>query len=639
MFDFESDTWQNWVVEGTAFGPGPVAAGKYEITGSRGKRFVNSFHGEDPATGTLTSPSFVIEHKYISLLICGGRHPEATGVELLVNDTATRSATGDDSGVFRWHTWDVSEFEGKPARLRIFDRHQGGWGHINVDHVIQTDLRRVNDGDWRLEEYRRAPEYYTELFRPQFHFTPELNWMNDPNGLVFWNGEYHLFYQHNPLGNSWGHMSWGHAVSTDLVHWQHLPIALYEDYGVMIFSGSCVADINNTSGFGTVENPPLVAIYTGHGQGRQTQDLAYSLDNGRHWTKYEGNPVLDLKLSDFRDPKVFWHPATNRWVMVVSLAVEKKIHFYSSKNLKDWEFLSEFGPAGVDGKPNWECPDIFELPIENEPGKTRWVLEADMGSGAVAGGSGGEYFLGTFDGTTFVPDSRKSQWVDYGRDFYAPISWNNIPDDDGRRIWIGWMNNWETCLVPTSPWRSAMSVPRELKLRRLDDNLVLVQSPVSELQQLRGDLSETQNLQVTGIHKLENSPSGKRLEIVIEFQPQTAADFGIKVASGPTQQTVIGYRVNSEELYVDRTRSGEVSFHPAFPGVHVAPLPARNGRVKMQILLDESSVEVFANDGEVCITDRIFPDPVQSEIELFATDGSVLVKSLKAWNLKSIWNK
>ena len=640
LFDFESENWKDWQVEGTAFGTAPVVAGTFNITGFRGARFVNSFHDGDSATGALTSRTFTIDRKFVSFLICGGRHPGETGVELLLGEDSVRTATGDDSGVFRWHTWDVSEYQGQPARLRIFDRHSGGWGHINVDHVIQTDQRRVNAGDWRLDEYRRSAEYYTELFRPQFHFTPELNWMNDPNGLVFWNGEYHLFYQHNPLGNSWGHMSWGHAVSRDLIHWQHLPIALYEEYGVMIFSGSCVADQNNSSGFGTSENPPLVAIYTGHGQGRQTQDLAYSLDNGRHWTKYEGNPVLDLQLADFRDPKVFWHQESQRWVMVVSLAVEKKLQFYSSTNLKDWELLSEFGPAGAQDKLNWECPDLFELPIDGESGKSRWVLEVDMGNGSIAGGSGGEYFIGAFDGKSFVPDSRESQWVDYGRDFYAPVSWNHIPDSDGRRIWIGWMNNWETNLVPTNPWRSAMSIPRQLKLRRVGDQLKLVQSPVRELTELRGQNWQEINLLIDGDQFLETPSSmGPRLEILAEFQLQTAKEFGFKLASGASQQTVVGYRVESQELFVDRTQSGEVSFHPAFPGIHVAPLSARNGVVRLQILLDDSSVEVFGNDGEVVITDRIFPDPEQAAIQLYTREGSALLNSLQIWKLKSIWRE
>ena len=250
----------------------------------------------------------------------------------------------------------------------------------------------------RLSDYRKSKQYYRERYRPQFHFSPEMNWMNDPNGLVYYDGEYHLFYQHNPHGNEWGHMSWGHAVSTDLVHWKHLPIALHDEYGVMAFSGCCVVDWNNTSGFGKNGQPPLVAVYTGHGYGNQTQDLAYSNDRGRTWTKFSGNPVLDLRNPNFRDPKVFWSKQSQQWVMLVSLAEEKKLQFYGSPDLKKWKWLSDFENAGVKNKPNWECPDLFELPVENEKGKTKWVLEVDMGDGSVAGGSGGEYFVGEFDG-------------------------------------------------------------------------------------------------------------------------------------------------------------------------------------------------------------------------------------------------
>ena len=222
----------------------------------------------------------------------------------------------------------------------------------------------------------------------------------------------------------------------------------------------------------------MVAIYTGHGLGKQTQDIAYSNDRGRTWTKYTGNPVIDKNEADFRDPKVFWHEPTNRWIMVVSMAVDKYVEFYASEDLKKWTYLSRFGPAGVKEKPNWECPDLFELPIEGSSGETKWVLEVDIGNGSVAGGSGGEYFVGHFDCTQFRCDHElsKSQWVDFGRDFYAPVSFSDIPESDGRRIWIGWMNNWETNLVPTRPWRSAMSIPRTLGLRKRGKEHVLVQN-------------------------------------------------------------------------------------------------------------------------------------------------------------------
>src|SRR5437762_9115460 len=250
-----------------------------------------------------------------------------------------------------------------------------------------------------------AAELYREPFRPQFHFTPERNWMNDPNGMVFYQGEYHLFHQSNPFGDKWGHMSWAHAVSRDLVHWKHLPLALAEEDGVMIFSGSAVVDWKNTSGFGRNRRPPLVAIYTGHYTTRplQNQHIAYSTDRGRTWTKYSGNPVLDIGEKDFRDPKVFWHEPTQRWIMVAAWPAHRKVRFYASSDLKQWTHLSDFGPAGS-VKGIWECPDLFPLPVEDSK-QTKWVLIVNIGSGAPAGGSGTQYFVGEFDGTHFTLDA------------------------------------------------------------------------------------------------------------------------------------------------------------------------------------------------------------------------------------------
>lgn len=637
--DFESDSYGEWKVEGNAFGTGPTDGHKLQVTGYRGRRLVNSFGTGDPATGAITTTPFEINRRFLAFLIGGGRHAGETGVELLVDGKPLRSATGADSGQLRWESWDVGEFQGKHATIRIFDHAKGDWGHINLDQIVLTDQPRTGTGMWRIDEYRRSKEYYQEPLRPAYHFTPELNWMNDPNGLVYYGGEYHLFYQHNPLGNEWGHMSWGHAVSKDLLHWEHLPIALRDEYGVMMFSGSAVVDTRNSSGFATADRSPLVAIFTGHSQDRQTQDLAFSNDLGRTWTKYTGNPVLDVGEKDFRDPKVFWYEPTKRWVMVVSLAVQKRLQFFESTDLKNWTLLSDFGPAGEPNKLNWECPDLFELPIEDEPGKTRWVLEADMGNGAIAGGSGGEYFTGVFDGNKFVADSMTSQWVDFGRDFYAPVSWSNIPESDGRRIWIGWMNNWETCLNPTYPWRSAMSIPRELKLRRINGKLRLCQQPVRELQQLRGKMVEVKGRSLTS-ESLSLDCHGQQFEIILEIHPESATEFGIRVLKRNEEQTVVGYNTKTGSMYVDRTKSGNVSFHPAFAGKHVGPLECNaQGNIKLQILVDASSVEVFGNSGETVITDLVFPDPNSNGVELFAEGGTCRIVSCKIYELKSVWQQ
>ncbi len=285
-------------------------------------------------------------------------------------------------------------------------------------------------------------------------------------------------------------MSWGHAVSKDLIHWQHLPVALKEENGVMIFSGSAVVDKNNSSGFGTDNNPPLVAIYTGHHTETELQDqrIAYSLDNGRSWKKYEENPVLPAK-KDFRDPKVIWHEESGQWVMVVALSSQQKVQFYGSKNLKEWNFLSEFGPAGAHDNILWECPDLFELRVDGKSGQTKWVLQVDVNPGSVAGGSGGQYFVGDFDGKQFIQDPEtksRTNWVDYGRDFYAVQSYSDIPEEDGRRIWLAWMNNWDYAQeIPTKPWRSAMTIPRSVGLIEAENGYTLTQQPLRDLQDLR----------------------------------------------------------------------------------------------------------------------------------------------------------
>ncbi len=642
LADFEAETYDGWTVKGDAFGDGPVTgtlAGQQAVSGFRGRRLVNSFRNGDGTTGSLTSREFTVERRHIAFLIGGGRLSGQTGIELRVDGKPVRTATGHDSEELEWSSWEVTEFNGRTATLRIYDDATGGWGHINVDHIIQTDAAPPRfDLEYRLSEYRDTPGYLNEPFRPQFHFTPEINWMNDPNGLVYHDGEYHLFYQFNPAGITWGHMSWGHAVSRDLVHWEHLPLAIPEEDGIMAFSGCCVVDHHNSSGFGSTTNPPMVAIYTGHGHGRQVQNVAYSTDNGRTWTKFADNPVLDLNMQDFRDPSVYWHDPTSRWVMVVSLANDKVLVFYASKDLKQWEELSRFGPAGVPDKPNWECPDLFELPVENENGKRLWVLEVDMGSGAIAGGSGGEYFVGHFDGTQFEA-MQDSKWVDFGRDFYAPISWKNVPENDGRRLWLGWFNNWETCLLPTSPWRSAMSIPRSLTLRKTGSGYILVQRPVKELQSLRGEPVEIAETSVTdSVRAVGSSWSvGNTYELRLTLTPN-AESSGVRVCAGEDEFTEIGYDRSINAVYVDRTRSGMVDFDPRFAGRHAAPVSLDNGTVSLTIFVDRSSVEVFINDGQAVISDRIFPSEASTGIELFTRDGSAQFSDVRAWRLKSVWH-
>ena len=496
---------------------------------------------------------------------------------------------------------------------------------------------------WASAEFA-ADQLYDEPFRPQFHFTPARNWMNDPNGLVYYKGEYHLFYQYNPFGDEWGHMSWGHAVSRDLVRWQHLPVAIPEENGVMIFSGSAVVDWNNSSGLCKGSSPTdhscLIAVYTGYTGKEQNQNLAYSNDRGRTWTRYFGNPVIDLHLADFRDPKVFRDEPRHRWVMVTALSPQHKLRIFVSTDLKHWTALSEFGPAGAVGGA-WECPDLFQLPVEGQPGETRWVLSVNVNPGGVAGGSGDQYFVGQFDGRRFVNENSASQtlWADYGKDFYASTSFSDIPLSDGRRIWMGWLDNWDYAAhVPTSPWRGQQSVPRALKLRRTPQGIRLVQQPVIELQALRERHVTITNQSAEAANGLLQSKrvSGDTLEIEAEIDPEHATEFGIKVREGRSQETVVGVDRARSILFVDRTRSGDTRFDPKFPGRQEAPLSLARGKaVALRIFVDRCSVEVFANDGEVVISDLIFPSPASQGIELYSVGARAKVLNLDVWNLRS----
>lgn len=480
-----------------------------------------------------------------------------------------------------------------------------------------------------------------ERYRPLYHYTPLRNFMNDPNGLLFYKGEYHLFHQYNPHGNTWGHMGWNHAVSRDLVHWEHLPVALEEEKGVMIFSGSAVADTKNTSGFGTWQHHPLVAIYTGHrtADEMQSQCLAYSLDRGRTWKKYSLNPVIAWE-ADFRDPKVFWHAPTETWIMVVAKAAEKRLRFYGSPNLVDWTLLSEFGSSGVpdDQKSNWECPDLFSLPIENEPGTQKWVLHVGMGNGHPMGGSGGEYFIGEFDGTTFHNDnpSDKILWADGGKDNYASVSWSGRTGAEGERYWIGWMSNWQYAnTVPTTPWRNVLTLPRVLSLRRTPEGLRLIQKPVPQLKTLRASAHTCRNILFSPTKPLVLSPStwGSALEIEVIFEVRAATEVGISVRGGDNEETLIGYDVINSQLSVDRTHSGESDFHPDFATRHSTTMKADPTWIKLHLFVDTSSIEVFGNDGETVLSELIFPNPESQKVSLFAKGGEARLVKLTLWKL------
>ena len=468
------------------------------------------------------------------------------------------------------------------------------------------------------------------ISRPYYHFTPPQNFMNDPNGLVFYDGEYHLFYQYNPFGDVWGHMSWGHAISTDLIHWEHLPVALYEEDDIMIFSGSAVVDWQNTSAFGVNGEPPLIAIYTGHTAEEQTQNLAYSIDHGQTWMKYAGNPVIAIGAKEFRDPKVYWHEPTRHWIMVTVLADQHKIRFDGSPDLRHWTHLSDFGPAGaVDGI--WECPDLFPLTVEDQPELTKWILKVDVWKG-----TGAQYFIGDFDGTRFINDATDDHIlrVDYGNDFYAAQSWSDMPD--GRRIWIGWLNNWHYAnTIPTLPWRGLFSIPRELRLRKYPEGLRLIQEPVEESKQLRQLLYHVNDIDIAAVNdQLTKLKIDISQEIKVEFALSTAQEYGIKICTGDAEETVIGYDVRTQELFFDRRQAGNSAFSPRFAGLQRAPLPPEGGKIRIHIFVDSCSVEVFGNDGYTAISDLIFPGSQSTRLEFYSIGGDMLLNTLEIWKLE-----
>lgn len=470
----------------------------------------------------------------------------------------------------------------------------------------------------------------TGTIRPYYHFTPPQNFMNDPNGLVYHDGEYHLFYQHNPYGDLWGHMSWGHAVSRDLVNWQHLPIALYEQEEMMIFSGSAVVDWQNSSGFGLAGEPPLIAIFTAHSPDKQTQNLAYSLDNGRSWQMNPDNPLIDIGSTEFRDPKVFWYAPARQWIMLTVLADQHKVRFDGSPDLKHWTHLSDFGPAGA-VKGLWECPDLFPLSVEQQPDRTLWVLKVDEQFGI-----GAQYFIGTFDGNRFInsaPEANVSK-VDYGADFYAAQSWSDLPE--GRRVWLGWVNNWSYAFfTPTSPWRGMLSIPRQLVLREYPDGLHLIQQPVPELERLRKIVFAGADLDcAAATAQLSGAKLISGLEIIADFVPGNAEEVGIEVRSTAGDVTLIGYRVQTNELFLDRTNAGKSDFSPLFPGIHRAPLSLENGKISLHVFIDTCSVEVFANRGRVVISDLIFPKSQDISLEFYSRGGKARLDQLDVWSLK-----
>ncbi|MGG3622282.1 glycoside hydrolase family 32 protein [Bacillus gobiensis] len=501
--------------------------------------------------------------------------------------------------------------------------------------MIQTKFADAKDGT-QYADYG----YFDETYRPQVHYTAEKNMINDPNGLVYYDGEYHLSHQYNLFGA----VHWGHAVSTDLVHWKHLQPTIMPDEIGQIWSGSAVVDEKNTSGLQTGDEKVIVALFTysEHNKGTQSQGLAYSNDRGRTYKMYSGNPVIpNPGIEDFRDPKVFWHEESGKWVMV--LVAGDHVKFYTSKDLITWKFASNFGKGegGHGGK--WETPDLFEVPVDGNPNKTKWVLSIGVMGGSPSGGTAMQYIVGDFDGKTFTNDNPSSTvlWQNYGKDFYAAQTWHDIPASDGRRLMIAWADNWQYRFdPPTTPFNGQLTLVRELQLKTFPEGIRLIQTPVKEYETLRKEPQQLGRQALSPNQNVLSGISGDNVEIVAEFtvdDSTTASEFGFKVRKGPTQETVVGYDVNSEKIFVDRTKSG-LNPNINWPGKHSAPLKPDKKKIKMRIFVDRSSVEVFANDGKRSLSELILPDRSSTGLETYSVGGKVTLDSLTVYPLKKAYS-
>lgn len=471
-----------------------------------------------------------------------------------------------------------------------------------------------------------ARSEYDEKYRPQYHFSPKRGWIGDPDGLIFFKNEYHLFW-------------WGHAVSKDLVHWKEMPYPMQGGRGDFhYFTGSVVVDKNNTAGFG---KDSLVAIYTMHDSAtsKEAQGISYSED-GIKFQFYNQNPVLDLHNDDFRDPHVFWFEPSKHWVMAITKPKEHKVGFYASNNLKKWNHLSDFGPDG-DVSQVWEVPDLFELPLNGNSNTKKWVLTVGVGPNRV------QYFVGKFNGREFIKEKaeKSTLWADYGADFYAARTWRNYDQPrDSRIVWMGWMGNWKYAnAVPTGWGRGFESVPRQLSLKAFPYGIRLVQTPVEEIRSLRGTKTSFTDQKYNNFRKAgEFTPKRNVYEILMTLHLDDAKIAGINLLEGGGRKLQVGYNAETGMLFIDRSNCSDhfsdQKFNGSFPERMRAPLRLKSGQIKLNILIDESSVEVFANDGEVTLSATTFPDPKQTGISFFAKGGAT-IKKFEAWELTSIWNR
>ena len=492
-----------------------------------------------------------------------------------------------------------------------------------------------------------------DLYRPNFHFTPKKGWMNDPNGMFYKDGYYHLYFQHYPKGNTWGPMHWGHAISTDMVTWKEMPIAIYPDEKGYIFSGSAVVDVNNSSGFSKNGIEPIIAMFTYHDMdgekagktNYQSQAIAYSLDEGKTFTKYAENPVIkNPGIKDFRDPKIVWDSIHNKWLMV--LAAGQKIMFYSSSNLKDWNLESDFGDdiGGHGGV--WECPDFFPMVVQGTD-EIKWVLFVSINPGGPNGGSATQYFVGDFDGKQFKIDAsfendinnmeHKSIWIDYGRDNYAGVTWANIPDTNGRKLFMGWMSNWDYAnIVPTETWRSATTLARSVELQKIDSSYRLLFQPVKELFNYRSTKFKKESIVIKRAEKIIDSKSIDLSSTEINFKilDLKNSSFTFKLTNKQGDTLAFGYNNGEKNFFVDRRKSGKTGFSEKFKNrVSLAKRTSLNPDLLGTIILDKTSIELFFDNGETVITEIFFPNSPFSELSIESKDQEFILGNIEIHKL------
>lgn len=505
-----------------------------------------------------------------------------------------------------------------------------------VGRDIKVDVQGMPQGSLCWKELKLSDTFdmaNREKYRPLYHHTPAYGWMNDPNGMFYKDGVWHLYFQHNPYGSTWGNLSWGHSTSTDLVHWQYEGDPVMPDAWGLIFSGSSVVDTDNTAGFGP---GAIVAFYTSAKSTPwgdvQMQSMAYSTDGGKSFTRYEGNPILTSTERDFRDPKVFWYAPGKHWVML--LAVGQQMQIFSSKNLKEWKHESDFGlKHGAHGGV-WECPDLVELPIEGTKEK-RWVLICNLNPGGPFGGSATQYFVGTFDGKKFTNQfPTKTKWMDYGKDHYATVTFSNAPD--GRCVALGWMSNWQyAAVVPTKQYRSANTIARDLTLYRQGGDLLLKSAPSKEIEAARKDMKSLKKFNVSDAYSIDNllDDNNGAYEIEMEIRDNGAEKIVFTLLNGKGESVKMYYDTALRQFVMDRSVSGETAFSRDFPAMTVAPVP-ETGDFTLRLFVDRSSIEAFGDGGKFVMTNIVFPSEPYNKMKFESVRGSFTVKKMNVYKLK-----